>query len=139
MKLSPFNKYSTEDGLLALEIFRLLFVLQIFFGVAWDCYQLGWLALSFQTFRTYGTNIILCLLQFYCYLSKFMAGIDEKHGPNVMLQPEGRIAFTNFAYLTVAYKVSLMVESLSIFLMVTRTIQILRVNRDLHLIGVVMD
>lgn len=32
-----------------------------------------------------------------------------------------------------------MAECLSIFLMVTRTIQILRVNRELHLIGVLMD
>ena len=32
-----------------------------------------------------------------------------------------------------------MIEQLSIFLMVTRTIQILRVNRELHLIFSVMD
>ena len=85
MKLSPFNKHSNEDHLLALEVFRMLFVLQIFFGVVWDCYQLGWLALSFQTFRTYGSNMLLCLMQFYCYSSKFMATIDERHAPALML------------------------------------------------------
>lgn len=67
------------------------------------------------------------MLQFYCYSSKFMAAIDEKHEPELMLMPEGRIAFTNFAYLTVNYKIQLMAECVSIFLMVTRTIQILRV------------
>ena len=56
-----------------------------------------------------------------------------------MLEPEGRVAFTNFSYLVVTYKLQLMVECLAIFLMLCRTIQILRVNREFHLIGVVID
>lgn len=62
------------------------------------------------------------MLQFYCYSSKFMSVLNEKHNPETMLDKEGRMAYTNFAYLTVNYKVQLMAECFSIFLMVTRTI-----------------
>lgn len=51
MRLSPFNKFSDDDHLLALEVVRMLFVLQIFFGLFWDLYKLRWLALTFETIR----------------------------------------------------------------------------------------